>query len=419
MQTPPRMESRFRLLLEALDKSPFWSERCANQAKGSGLKPFGDFPYLNKSEILANQANVGPYGTIPSVPAAQIVRVHQSSGTSGSPLVWGDTSGDWSRLLDQWDDLFAIAGITGDDRFFFPFSFGPFLGFWSAFEAVARSGRFCLAGGGLTSLARLRFIEDHHISVVLTTPSYATHLADLAQNNGLDLPTGPVRLLILAGEPGASMPGIKARLEATWGAVVLDHHGMTEVGPVSMECPWAKGELHLLDDWYRIEAIPLSGRPGDEGSCGEGCPESELVLTSCARRGMPVVRYRTGDRVQLVNGPCVCGRVGPRLRGGILGRLDNMMIVRGNNIYPEAIENWLWSQPEVVDFQGKLIEDKSLSRLVLTLELSGSPEAMGEKANGLAKRFADRFLFHAEIEPVEIGTLPKAEHKSRRWIRKK
>ncbi|MFM8931487.1 MAG: hypothetical protein ACKOS8_06380 [Gemmataceae bacterium] len=96
-----------------------------------------------------------------------------------------------------------------------------------------------------------------------------------------------------------------------------------------------------------------------------------------------------------------------------------MMIVRGNNIYPEAIENWLWSQPEVVDFQGKLIEDKSLSRLVLTLELSGSPEAMGEKANGLARRFADRFLFHAEIEPVEIGTLPKAEHKSRRWIRKK
>ena len=413
----PLMESRFHPLMVALQKSPFWSERCKEHGEGIRSGSFADVPYLNKAEILANQAKAGPYGTIPSVPSDQIVRVHQSSGTSGTPLVWGDTAGDWTRLLDQWDELFAIAKISGRDRFFFPFSFGPFLGFWSAFEAVARSGRFCLAGGGLTSLARLRFIEAHHISVVLTTPSYANHLAELALKNGMDLVNGPVRKLILAGEPGASMPAVKARLEATWGAVVLDHHGMTEVGPVSMECPLAKGELHLLDDWYRIEALPLPCRSRiGEGNSGEEL-ESELVLTSYSRRGMPLVRYRTGDRVRMTDGPCLCGRIGPRLQGGILGRLDDMMIVRGNNVYPNAIEDWLWSHPEVIDFQGKLLEEGTLSRLILTLELSGSPASWSEKARVLGRSFADRFLFHAEMETVEIGTLPKAEHKSRRWIR--
>ena len=410
-------DSRLLPLLDALAKSPFWVERWANATKASGWKAVEQLPYLTKSEILANQAKARPYGTIPSVPASEIVRVHQSSGTSGIPLVWGDTAGDWSRLLDQWDELLLIAGVSGQDRLFFPFSFGPFLGFWSAFEAVARSGRFCLAGGGLSSLARLRFIEEHHISVVLTTPSYATHLAELAKMNDLDLPKGPVQKLILAGEPGASMPGIKARLEASWGAVVLDHHGMTEVGPVSMECPQAKGELHLLDDWYRIESLNLTGQPGIKPAHGEQTSQSELVLTSYARRGMPIVRYRTGDRVQVVEGTCLCGRFGPRLKAGILGRLDSMMIIRGNNVYPEAIEDWLWTQSEVVDFQGNLLEEGTLSRLVLTVELSCTQKSFGGMAKNLAQRFADRFLFHAEINPVEVGTLPKSEHKSKRWIR--
>lgn len=407
-------ENRFHLLMEAAANSPFWHRRgitkaCAHREIFPALVP------VTKAEILVEQANVKPYGSIPAAPSSRLVRVHQSSGTSGNPLVWADTAGDWTRLLDQWDELFDIAQVSLGDRFFFPFSFGPFLGFWSAFESVARSGRFCLAGGGLSSSARLRFIEEHGITVVLTTPSYASHLADLAAKTQIDLVKGPVRLLILAGEPGASMPGVKARLEQAWGAVVLDHHGMTEVGPVSMECPFAKGELHLLDNWYLVESEPLSDKSSREAQDENGV--SELVLTPYARRGMPLIRYRTGDRVRLVHGTCFCGRTGPRLLGGILGRLDDMMIVRGNNVYPGAVEDWIWKQQEINDFQGKLIESSGLSKLVLFVEFNAQKKSHLEMAKDLARRFADRFLFQAEVVSVLPGTIPKSEHKAKRWIK--
>jgi phenylacetate-CoA ligase len=409
-------ETRFHLLMETAGNSPFWRRRGLAKATDAD-RNFSALEPVTKAEILVEQATAKPYGLIPAVPSNRLVRVHQSSGTSGNPLVWADTAEDWSRLLAQWDQLFQIAQVTEGDRFFFPFSFGPFLGFWSAFESVARSGRFCLAGGGLSSIARLRFIEDHRITVVLTTPSYASHLADLAAKAEIELAGGPVRLLILAGEPGASMPGVKARLEQAWGAIVLDHHGMTEVGPVSMECPLAKGELHLLDDWYLVEEGALSSDLGEESQDKNGI--SELVLTPFARRGMPLIRYRTGDRVRLVEGICRCGKAGTRLVGGILGRLDDMMIVRGNNVYPQAIEDWIWKHPEVNDFQGKLMESSGLSKLVLFVEFNAQENFHSEMAKRLAQGFADRFLFQVDVVSVLPGTIPKSEHKAKRWIRGK
>ena len=135
---------------------------------------------------------------------------------------------DWGRILDIWDILFRIAEIKDTDKLLFPFSFGPFLGFWSAFEAATRSGRFCLAAGGLSTQARIRLIERHQITVVLTTPSYAQHMAEAAGEMGIDLKSLPVRALILAGEPGANRPALRNRLETAWEARVFDHHGMTD-----------------------------------------------------------------------------------------------------------------------------------------------------------------------------------------------
>ena len=177
------LNDRLHQLIECAQKSPFWATRFGNVKPSS----FENLEPISKGEILADQARYKPYGKIPSVDIRKLVRLHQSSGTSGNPLVWADTASDWSRLLDQWDHLFGIAGILPADRFFFPFSFGPFLGFWSAFEAATRAGKFCLAGGGMSSVSRLRFIEEHQISVLMTTPSYASHLAIVAADEKIDL----------------------------------------------------------------------------------------------------------------------------------------------------------------------------------------------------------------------------------------
>src|SRR5258708_33571229 len=149
-------------------------------------------------------------------------------------------------MLDCWTDYFRIIGLRSDDRLFFPFSFGPFLGFWTAFEAAARLGNFCLPAGGMSSTARLRFLMDNEATIVLATPTYAQHLADVARAEGLDLASSSVRAVIVAGEPGGGIPGTRQRIEAGWGARLFDHNAMTEIGPAGIECPHNPVGLHLL-----------------------------------------------------------------------------------------------------------------------------------------------------------------------------
>src|SRR5262249_16838586 len=159
-------------------------------------------------------------------PLARYCRLHQTSGTSGRPLRWLDTAESWDWLLDCWDAFYRIVGLWPDDRLFFAFSFGPFLGFWTAFEAAARRGPPCLPGGGMSSVARLRFLLDHEVSVVHCTPTYALRLAEVAREEGIDLAAAPVRMLIVAGEPGGSIPATRGQIEAAWGAHVFDHNGL-------------------------------------------------------------------------------------------------------------------------------------------------------------------------------------------------
>ena len=398
-------ESKAGILAEAVASNVYWRERYQHLKAGlpKSLCEFEQSPTVDKAEILAEQGRIPPLGRMAG---SGISRLHQSSGTVGHPLAWGDSPTDWNRMLDIWDILFGIAGIMPTDRFLFPFSFGPFLGFWSAFEAVARSGRFCLAGGGLSTQARLRLIERHHITVVLATPSYAQHMAETALGMGLNLASLSVRALILAGEPGASRPTLRHRLESSWGARVFDHHGMTETGPVTMECVAKPGTLHVVESSYIAQIAYLQS----DGDSGEG----ELVLTPLDRLTMPLIRYRTGDRVRLASTPCPCGSPYMALEGGILGRLDDMLIIRGNNIHPEAIENWLWSHPSVCEFRIEVHGEGAMSRLRLMLEL-----ATGTNKNAtiqsLKSGFQERFLFQADIETTD-APLPRFEMKSRRVI---
>src|SRR5947207_7929412 len=173
-----------------------------------------------------------------------------------APLRWLDTAESWNGMLGSWEQVLRVAGVARADRILFAFSFGPFIGFWLAFESAARLGCLCVPGGGLGSVARLAAILENQITVLCCTPTYALRLAETAAREKIALDHSRVRKLIVAGEPGGSIPAVRTRLEELWpGARVFDHHGMTETGPVTYQCPARAGMLHVIESAYYAEVI--------------------------------------------------------------------------------------------------------------------------------------------------------------------
>jgi len=325
---------------------------------------------------------------------------------------WLDTAESWQWMTGLWAMIFDGAKIEDDDVFFFPFSFGPFLGFWAAFDAACRLGYLTLPGGAMNTSQRLRFMLDNAATVVCCTPTYALHLAEVAGNEGLDLKSCPVRSIIVAGEPGGGIPETRARIEEAWGARVFDHTGMTEIGPLAFECQENPGGMHVMEPEFIIEVIdPVSDSPVRPGERGE------LVVTNLGRTGSPLLRYRTGDWVCIDSQPCPCGRTQLRFAGGILGRVDSMVIIRGNNVYPSALESVVRRFPEISEYRAEVARAEGLATLTLTVE---SAEQIGSNGESLADRVASEvkaaFSFRPEIRIVEPGTLPRFELKSARFI---
>jgi phenylacetate-CoA ligase len=302
--------------------------------------------------------------------------------------------------------------VGAGDRLFFPFSFGPFVGFWAAFESAAAMGYLCIPAGGMSTAARLRMIVDNAVTAVFCTPTYALRMAEVTREEKIDLAASSVRALIVAGEAGGSILPTRQRIEAAWGARVFDHTGMTEIGAMSFECAARPGEgVHIIESEFIAEVIdPRSADPVDEGAVGE------LVLTNLGRLGSPLIRYRTGDQVRLTRGRCDCGRSFARLEGGILGRVDDMFTIRGNNVFPTAVEAVLRSVPEVAEFRVNVREEGVLSRVDIEVE----PEAT-VPVNGLAERVGRAMQaalsFRAEVRVVAPGTLPRFEMKAHRFVR--
>lgn len=377
------------------------------------LEDLKKLPFTTKAELLEDQATHPPYGRNLTCPLTEYTRYNQTSGTSGQPLRWLDTPASWQAMLDCWSRIYAIAGITPADRLFFAFSFGPFLGFWTAFESAARLGCLCLPGGGMSSGARLRFLLDNQATVVLCTPTYALHLAETARQQGIDLAAGPVRALIVAGEPGGSITATRALIESAWGARLFDHSGLTEVGPLSIECRAAPGGLHVLEEDYLIEVIdPATGAEVSDGNVGE------MVVTNFGRWASPLIRYRTGDLVQMDTRPCPCGLTYRRLLGGILGRSDELIHVRGNNVYPTALEAILRGFPDVAEYRIEVDQTQPLAELRIEVEPVSDADGAA-LANRVCDAIRERLLFRAEVVAVAVGSLPRFELKARRVVRKK
>lgn len=373
-----------------------------------------DVPFTFKQELVDDQLAHPPYGTNLTFPLERYIRCHQTSGTKGAPLRWLDTAQSWDAILRHWELVHRTAGVTAEDRVFFAFSFGPFIGFWSAFEAAARLGCLCLPGGSYSSSARLRAILDHQATVLCCTPTYALRLAEVAAGEGVSLEQQPVRLLITAGEPGGCIPATRARLEALWpGARVYDHHGMTELGAVTFECPARPGVLHVIETGFYPEVIdPATGQAVNPGDTGE------LVLTTLARPGSPVLRYRTGDLVKTaLNDVCECGRHDLALEGGILGRADDMVVVRGVKIFPSAIEEIIRQTGGIAEYQVHLKPTQTLTEIRLTIEPApacADPQALVQQ---LEKQLDHSLLMRVPVTLAAPGSLPRFEMKARRWIK--
>ena len=305
------------------------------------VRTFDDYrklPFTTKSELSSDQISFPPYGSNLTFPREQYTRIHQTSGTTGQPLRCLDTEESWNWWARCWATVYKAAGVTPADRIFFAFSFGPFIGFWSAYEGTRIIGALAIPGGGMSSHQRLKAILAHEVSVLICTPTYALHLAEVAKEEGLDIHNSTVRKTILAGEPGASLSSTKHRIEMAWGAESYDHAGATEVGAWGFESADHCG-VYVNEGEFIFEVLdPLTGELAEEG---------ELVITNLGRKGMPVIRYRTGDRVKLKSSPAESSRTFRLLDGGVMGRVDGVMIIRGINVFPSAIENIVHRFPEV------------------------------------------------------------------------
>jgi len=389
--------------------------RCGPDLSFKTLEEYSRIvPATTRHEIVKDRLANQPYGTNLTFPLETYVRCHQTSGSTTVPLRWLDTTESWDHIVENWVQILGAAGVTRRDRFFFAFSFGPFLGFWSALEAVHRLGYFCFPGGSMSSLARLQAILDNQITVLCCTPTYAQHLGELAREKEFPLTASRVRLVIVAGEAGGSVPATRARIERLWpGATVFDHHGMTEVGPVTYQCPAQPGVLHVLESAYFPEVIePGTGEAARPGEAGE------LVLTTLDRIGSPLLRYRTGDLVKPRHrSVCACGRHELALEGGILGRCDDMVIVRGVNIYPSLVEELVRAHPEVTEYRVQLDCRGALTEISVEVE----PVSDCADPESVARRVEQSFQAILNLRvPVRLlppGSLPRFEMKAVRWAR--
>jgi len=396
-----------QLLGPLLETNPFYRAKlnAAGIARPEDITTLDDFrhlPLTTRAELSTDQVQTPPYGTNLTYPSSRYTRIHQTSGTTGHRLRWLDTAESWDWWGRCWAQVYAGAGVGADDRIFFAFSFGPFIGFWSGHQGADRIGALIVPGGGMSSDQRLNAIVENEITTLVCTPTYALHLGEIARAQNLDLATTSVRTTVHAGEPGANLPATRQLLEQTWGARAYDHAGATEVGAWGFDCQEQSG-LHLNESEFICEVVdPASSEPADEG---------ELIITNLGRLGMPVIRYRTGDRVALDRNTCTCGRTFYRLQGGIIGRIDDALLVRGVVVYPSAIENVVRRFPTLTEFSVEVHRHKTLDELEVRVELAGGDITADQIAQALAHHLGLR----AKVEIAAPNTLPRFELKARRF----
>jgi len=440
-----QLERLNRLLDRVLRDNAFYRERYgADRLQLSSLAELSRLPFMSKSDwINTDSTGIAKHH---SYGIDQYRRYHRTSGTRGRPMVIMDTESDWQWWVATWQYVLDACQITQRDRVLMAFSFGPFIGFWSAHDACLSRECMVIPSGGMSTMARIELIESSRPTVLFSTPSYALHLGQAAEKHGKSLRDSSIRCVFVAGEPGGSVPSIRSSIESMYGAEVMDHVGATEIGP------WGFGSsdghfMHVIESEFIAEYLPVDLSSAQRDSLRGLIPShgaipvdavsqvSELVLTSLGRVGAPVLRYRTGDLVCPITPPSrnsavrstSVNRLGDdnieggaadtlaescfvRLAGGVLGRADDMIVVRGVNVFPSSVEAIVREFPEVGEYRLVLLRSGALDELRLEVE-----DGMHDPTR-IAERLLLQLQLRVDVVDVPEGTLPKSEGKSRRVV---
>ncbi len=406
--------AKLTALLEAVfGRNRFYTVKMRSAGVTPGdvpsLEDMKRLPLTTKPELADAAEADPPFGTNATFPETAYTRIHQTSGTTGKSLKVVDTEESWNWWGHCWGHVLSGAGLTAEDRLFVPFSFGLFIGFWAAVEGARQIGALVVPGGGATSAQRAYLIGEHGVTAMCCTPTYALRLADVARSEGVDPESLPLRTIVTAGEPGGNVPAIKQRIEAAWGAKVFDHAGASEVGAHSFECEPQPGGTHAIETEFIVEVLDVATHePVASGETGE------LVITGLGRLGFPAIRYRTGDIVRLNTEPCVCGRTFVRFEGGVLGRVDDMVIVRGVNLFPEAIESLVRRIETVEEYQITVSKGTDLARLAVSIEVAEGADPDDTRAS-VAKSVQNALGLSPAVTVEPPGSLPRFELKARRF----
>ena len=395
--------------------SPFYRRKF----KAAGVKPalirtmadLERLPFTTKDELKENQAARPPWGDVLAVPLAEVLRVHLTSATTGRPLAFLDTREDWHGFYHSYARSLYAYGVRKTDMVMAAFSYGPWIGYWSGFYAAQDLGCLVFPVGGLSTDQRMDALLNYPITVLGCTPSYALFLAEHAAKKGIDLAKDTkIRITWHTGEPGASIPATKARIEGAFGARAYDLPGLTEIAAWGFECDARAGLTHVHEDYCYPEVLDEQDRPVGPGGRGE------LVFTSLYRKAMPLIRYRTRDIVQVADRRCPCGRTLIAFEGGVLARLDDMKKVRGIIVYPRRIEELVRPHSAVDEFQIVFRRQAGLDEIVVRID--PSPSLSVAERTGLRARLEESLRtglgLRTTVEITEPGALPRWDHKAKR-----
>jgi phenylacetate-CoA ligase len=384
----------------------------AEAAGAGGLAEIGGLPLTDKQELRATVTPDRPIGSHLCAAATEIVRIYSTSGTTGTPSYIPLTAGDLENWVAGSARSYAASGVERGERIVSTYNAGPFVA-GAALASFDRIGACHIPVGTGNTERLLRAIELLRPAAAVLTPSYAAYLIESAADRGIDLSASSVRRVLVAGEPGGGEPGFRARLEQGWGAQVTEAMGIGDIG-VSLwgECEHRDG-MHLGARGFvhpeLIDSETGAARPLVDGATGE------LVLTHLRHRAAPLLRFRTRDHVVVRTSDCPCGRTGPRIR--CIGRTDDMLIIRGVNVFPSAVREVVSAFAPAVSghvvIRPAAAGVKQEPPLPVTVELAASVDGDPDLAEAIARRLREVLVARMRVELVPWGTLQRTEYKSK------
>jgi phenylacetate-CoA ligase len=355
-----------------------------------------------------------PYGDPLAVPLEEVVEFRQTSGTTGQPVYQADTWQDWEWWAECWSYILWAQGYRPRDRVFIPFGYNVFVAFWAGHYAVEKIGAEVVPGGVLDTQARVLKIQELRASAMMATPTYILSMADTARTKlNIDPRSLSIRKITCAGEPGASIPSTKQRMQEAWNAKVYDHAGATEIGAWSFECEEQPGGLHVNEPFFLVEIQDLQSgeiieEPGRKG---------KMIITALDRQGQPCIRFDSKDVIEWQEDQCPCGRTSRLIKGGVIGRADDITKVKGVLLSPSAIEEVVRSITGLGN-EFEIIVDKvgDIDRISLKVEIVKGKESQRPSIeNELKDQLRLKTNLGYELEFHEYGTLPRYEVKAKRF----